>query len=244
MIRNANEQVKQLCGRPCRIRVEPGTRRRAKLEMHPPNTLRVLVPKHMKSHEIQRVIQNGEPWIEEQLRSFDAMGIRPYRFASGDLLWYRGRQYSLEVEPQNGSPEVFCQPEAKKIIVRHAPSDPDTVRRLLEHWYSRQARELLPQRAAVYQGRLHVKPAGFTITGARKRWGSCSPKGRLSFSWLLMMMPDEIIDYVVVHELCHLLEMNHSRKFWSCVGRIVPDWRRHYHWLQTQGRRYHWPLPQ
>ena len=86
------------------------------------------------------------------------------------------------------------------------------------------AKELLPSRVAQYAQQMGLQPTGITITGARTRFGSCSPKNRLSFSFRLMDYPQEAIDYVVVHELCHFLEANHSDRFWREVARVLPDW--------------------
>ena len=87
----------------------------------------------------------------------------------------------------------------------------------------RQAKILLPQRVAYYAGRMQLQPNGITITGARTRFGSCSPKDRLCFSWRLMQYPPEAIDYVVVHELAHLVHRNHGPEFHALVAAILPD---------------------
>jgi len=89
----------------------------------------------------------------------------------------------------------------------------------------RAAKEILPGRVAHYAALMGVRPAGITVTGARTRFGSCSSKGRLSFSWRLMEYPAEAIDYVVVHELAHLLHMDHSSRFYAVVERVMPDWK-------------------
>ena len=87
------------------------------------------------------------------------------------------------------------------------------------------ARELLPGRVAHWSGIMCLRPAGITITGARTRFGSCSAKNRLSFSWRLMQYPDAAIDYVVVHELAHIAEKNHSSRFYAVVAKFLPDWQ-------------------
>lgn len=91
--------------------------------------------------------------------------------------------------------------------------------------YVRRAREELPERVAHYAARMGVRPAGITITGARKRFGSCSGKNRLCFSWRLMQYPGEAIDYVVVHELAHIRHKDHSQAFYDCIAQVMPDWR-------------------
>ena len=87
------------------------------------------------------------------------------------------------------------------------------------------AQEILPGKVAHYAGLMGVAPAQVKISGAQKRWGSCSSKGSLNFSWRLMLAGDDAVDYVVVHELAHLLEMNHSPRFWAIVARALPDYK-------------------
>ena len=100
---------------------------------------------------------------------------------------------------------------------------------------SDQARAYIPQRVAYYAPMLGVQPGRITIRTQKTRWGSCSAKGNLNFNCLLMLTPPEVIDSVVVHELCHLLEMNHSSKFYQHVLRVFPDYRKHHAWLRKHG---------
>ena len=87
------------------------------------------------------------------------------------------------------------------------------------------ARAELPPLLERYAARMGVRPAGMRVTSARTRWGSCSSRGVISFSWRLMRMPPEFIEYVVVHELAHLREMNHGPRFWAVVADVMPDWK-------------------
>ncbi len=98
-----------------------------------------------------------------------------------------------------------------------------------------QAKEYIPQRVAYYAPLLGVHPGRITIRKQKTRWGSCSAKGNLNFNCLLMLTPPEVIDSVVVHELCHLLEMNHSDRFYSNVFRVFPEYRKHHGWLKKHG---------
>ena len=91
--------------------------------------------------------------------------------------------------------------------------------------YIRRAMEELPGKVARYSAEMRLYPTGITITGARKRFGSCSGKNRICFSWRLMQYPEEAIDYVVVHELAHIRHKDHSKAFYDCVAQVMPDWR-------------------
>ncbi len=100
---------------------------------------------------------------------------------------------------------------------------------------SRRAKALLPERVAYFAAVIGVDYGRITIRSQRTRWGSCSSKGNLNFNCLLMLMPPEIQDYVVVHELCHRKEMNHSAAFWQEVAHVIPDYKERRAWLKENG---------
>ncbi len=100
------------------------------------------------------------------------------------------------------------------------------------------AREVIPPRVAYFAGQMGVTYGRITIRNQKTRWGSCSQAGNLNFNCHLAEMPAEILDYVVVHELCHRKQMNHSRLFWAEVEKVLPDYQIRRKWLKDNGRRY------
>lgn len=106
----------------------------------------------------------------------------------------------------------------------------------LEHKYRREAREKLGQRTAYFARLMGVSYGRITIRAAKTRWGSCSGAGNLNFHWKLVLMPPQVLDYVVVHELAHRKEMNHSPAFWAEVEKILPDYKERRRWLKTYGQ--------
>ncbi len=102
-------------------------------------------------------------------------------------------------------------------------------------WYKREAAKYLVPRVEFYAGLLGVGFGKIKIGSAKKRWGSCSARGNINFSWRLIMAPKEAVDYVVAHEVAHLLHKNHSAKFWNCVLQLMPDYKQHHVWLRRNG---------
>ena len=105
----------------------------------------------------------------------------------------------------------------------------------LEAQYRKEARRRITERAAYFAEKMGVNYGRIAIKAAKTRWGSCSARGNLNFHWKLILMPPAILDYVVVHELAHRIEMNHSPRFWAQVERILPDYRERRRWLKENG---------
>lgn len=103
---------------------------------------------------------------------------------------------------------------------------------------TRKALERIPKRVAYYASIMGVSYGRITIREQKTRWGSCSSKGNLNFNWKLVLMPEEVLDYVVVHELAHRKEMNHSKRFWKIVEEVLPDYRERKRMLTELGRRF------
>ena len=102
----------------------------------------------------------------------------------------------------------------------------------------KQAAEVIKARCRYYAPVMGVSYGTVTIREQKTRWGSCSTKGNLNFNWKLVLMPPEILDYVVVHELAHRIQMNHSAAFWAEVGKILPDYKERRQWLKVNGQKY------
>lgn len=124
----------------------------------------------------------------------------------------------------------------RELRVEVRASEQSAVRRLLEAWYRERAAELLQARLGPLAADLEVHYTSITVRGQRSRWGSCSSRGTISLNWRLVLLPSRLVDYVLVHELAHLREMNHSPAFWRMVERKVPDYRDRRRELESAGR--------
>ncbi len=136
---------------------------------------------------------------------------------------------SREIEAFIEEHTAWIEKARARQAARHRPPLDEEARALLR----RRAVEDLPARTASWAARMGIEYSGVTITSAQKRYGSCSSRGRISYSYRLMQFPEEVIDYVVVHELAHRLEMNHSSRFYAIVARYLPDYRARWQLLKT-----------
>ena len=124
----------------------------------------------------------------------------------------------------------------------HAASEPDPspgenrpLSDFLRSYYMESARKKFKRKTAAYANKMDVTYGRITIREQKTRWGSCSSKGNLNFNWKLILAPPEVLDYVVVHEHCHLKEMNHSKAFWDEVGKVMPEYETYKLWLKENG---------
>jgi hypothetical protein len=151
---------------------------------------------------------------------------------------YLGKPYPiyLEVDPKIVKTDIAWDNEA---FICSVPSGVEKIdfAGLIKSFYVREGRKLIGQRLKHYQHCFKVKYKSFSIEDSLIKWGSCSSKRILTFHWKLMFFPIEVIDYVVVHELCHLIHMNHDRSFWRLVGKIYPDYKEAMAMLGTKKRR-------
>jgi predicted metal-dependent hydrolase len=157
-------------------------------------------------------------------------GLSPGRrlpFRGGELL------YSVARDPSCLRATLREAPQGLEIIL--PPDDPARPSELLALWCRRKAREVFAQRAAHWSAAMGVAYKRLRVKDQRSLWGSCSRDGGLNFNWRVVMAPPEILDYLVIHELAHLLEMNHSQRFWRHVARWSPDYKAHRRWLREHG---------
>lgn len=169
------------------------------------------------------LIRSKRKTISLQVKGNDVIVRAPNRMAKRDIESF--------VRKHEGW--IAAQREKNAAAARSRPA-PLTAEELGE--LTLRARQVIPKRVAYYAGKIGVEYGKVTIRRQRTRWGSCSTKRNLNFNCLLMLMPDEVIDAVVVHELCHLLHMNHSPAFYREVERIYPEYRRWNRWLKENGR--------
>ncbi|MDY0213859.1 MAG: SprT family zinc-dependent metalloprotease, partial [Desulfuromonadaceae bacterium] len=154
------------------------------------------------------------------------------QYVCGEVFSYLGCDYCLQVVSGPFAP-VELVSGALMVCVPGGSTQPHMVRNALLRWYKRQAHELLEKKVKRLALKVGAQPASIEIKTFKARWGSCSINGKLQFNLLIVLAPERIVDYVVVHELCHLLQHNHSAAYWREVERVMPDYRECREWLKV-----------
>ena len=154
----------------------------------------------------------------------------PAKLNIGDTIPYLGRDLELVVHKDQSADSVKLL--HNRLLVSLKSIHDGSLALALEWWYRTQGVQIIKKRAEELSPLLQVSYNRLSIRGQKTRWGSCSQRGNLSFNWKLIMAPEPVIDYVIIHELAHLKEMNHSKRFWKLVAEICPRWREHRRWLK------------
>ena len=195
--------------------------------------VRVRVPRFLPDSEVRELLVRRTPWIQDKLREQASRpALRPKEYVSGEGFAYFGKNYRLKVV----SGEVAPVELKDGYLVATAPDgerQQAMVKALLEHWYRHQAAVRLQEKTQRWSKIVGVSPASVSIRNYKSRWGTCSSKGDITYNWRIIAAPHYVVDYVVVHELCHMLELNHSPKYWSHVEKHMPDWRERRNWLRV-----------
>lgn len=199
-------------------------------------TLTVRAPLRMKEADIWHFIEAKTGWIKRKQAGVQKEAELLHQYVDGETFLYLGKDIPLRIVSAEGSRMGSRKPAlVMDDFFKLTKSAQPRAASVFETWYKKQARSVLTERVEFFARRHRFKVGKIRISSARTRWGSCSTKGTLSFTWRLVMAPLEVIDYVVVHELCHLKELNHSKAFWSQVEAILPDYKRRRAWLKKNG---------
>ena len=193
----------------------------------------IYTPYRTPKWEIEKFIQEKQSWIVEKISEKERrMKEAEKTFLPGERLLYLGEWYPLEMQESGFQGPSLKLAFGKFILHSDRTSE---ARELFTFWYKREAKEKITERVDYHSRRFQLFPEGIKITNARLRWGSCSRDNRLSFSWRMIMAPLPVIDYILIHELCHIREKNHSKKFWDYLESILPDYKKQRHWLRENG---------
>lgn len=203
------------------------------IKVYPDCRVQAFAPKNATNDEVLAAVQKRGRWIYKKLCVFreQQADITPRKYISGESHYYLGKQHVLKViEASNGPQKVRLLRGKLEVVVRN--NSPEKVNQLLSDWYRTRANEVFLRRITVLLGKtLWVTEAPLLrVQIMQTQWGSCSPTGRLTLNPHLVKTPIDCIDYVILHELCHIAEHNHSERFYRLMYQVMPEWEK------TKGR--------
>jgi len=209
----------------------------------------IRAPKFLSQQQIDVIIKNKSAWLQRKLDdSMQLTSVNDTQFVAGSCLWIQGRQKTLNIAFGKRSSiteltdEVLVtlslRVKAKCIEQTYLSLQ---VKKLLAEWLKEQTHTYIEEKLSLLICATGLTPRSFKIRFYKARWGSCNNRGELSFNYLLMMAPLWVIDYVIIHELCHLKHLNHSIKFWQLVNLHCPNYKAAKLWLKSHQSQLAWP---
>lgn len=200
--------------------------------------IQVMVPARTPERQIQILLEKHTPWINKKLEEQAARpSAAPRAYVEGEIYSYLGQDHRLRIiegppwpTERVGLELIVTLPARSAVGAREAK-----VRDRLCEWYRQSALEEFRARTENCARRLGLSPQHVNVKAYRRRWGSCSASGEISYNWRLIMAPTQVVDYVVAHEVVHLVQHNHSPDFWRIVERLMPDYRHQQTWLNKNG---------
>ncbi|MGQ1943925.1 M48 family metallopeptidase [Ornithobacterium rhinotracheale] len=198
------------------------------ITVNPDLSVNIKAPLNSKKEDVFKIVEKRAPWILEQKRFFLSFEPRrtEYLYKSGETHYYLGRQYLLKIV-EGKAEDVFYK--GRYLLIETNDKSPLNVKKLLDRWYRDRAKikfaeiaEPLIQQFKKYE----VEPNNLYIQNMKFRWGSCSAKGNIILNPELIKAPKPCIEYVIIHELCHLIHQNHSKAFFQLQSREMPDWEK------------------
>jgi len=215
------------------VQILRSRRKTLAIEVHLDGRVLVRAPLRTSQRRIDALIKDKQAWIDQKLIQAQSIGRQNpvHLFSVGEQFPYLGAWYPLELV-QRSLPTLELA-TSFRLSAAAVPS----ARQVFTEWYRKQAAKVFSERYDFWVQHTGLAPTHLSLSSARTRWGSCGPSGSINLTWRLVMAPLASIDYVIVHELSHLVIKNHSRFFWSEVEKHMPDYRQARDWLKKNGHR-------
>jgi predicted metal-dependent hydrolase len=217
--------------------LERSRRRTADIVIERDGRVLVRAPYSVPTQQIEEIVEAKHYWIYRNLAEWRDLNatrvVREYRNGEGFL--YLGRSYRLLLVSNQEEPLLL---KGGRFCLRRDVVDRGEIpaaRAAFRDYYIERGLERITQRVQYYAPKVGVTPRAIAVRELGNRWASCSPKGNLAFHWKCMMAPPTIIDYIIVHELCHFYHLDHTDAFWNEVDKVLPGYRERKDWLKKNG---------
>ena len=214
------------------------------LKIDKSQNITLLAPISVSDQSIQKFISCKKPWLLKKIEEQTSLPPIPtYHLKNGEKYHFLGKEVYLQLIYQANPKKthIKLQYPYLEITTHKMPTSPQNkkyLKKQLFNFYKEQAKKIITPRINHYAQKMELKNFQLSIKKQKTRWGSCNNHGHITINWRSIMTPLEILDYIIVHELAHLKEMNHSSKFWHWVSTILPDYQQHRKKLRTTENKY------
>ena len=195
--------------------------------------VRVRAPRTLSDKRINDLIKKRSPWIKEKLEAYsNRPRVVEKKYIDGEIFTYLGKKYPLTIIKSNET-TVKLQNGCFEVSLSNTKLNKNLkVKNLLSDWYRLHALKYLQMRTDKIGNTIGVFPSSVSVKNYKSRWGSCSKNGAIDYNWKIIQAPKKVINYIIVHELCHLIEHNHSPRYWNHVEKFEPNWKERRNWLK------------
>lgn len=200
------------------------------------DAIEVRAPLHTSTADALRFLEKHQRWVKRKLTEKLQRAAESLSLEDGGQVFYKARSLRVRLER---SLRTGVEIDGDQIIIRGPAISANKAEAVFKQWLMEQAKNWLPQRTRALAEYLDVghKLKEVVFRKTRSKWGHCTASGRIQYNWLIMLAPDGVIDYMISHEVCHLLHMNHSPVYWQSVAKVCPDYQRYVGWLKQHEHR-------
>jgi predicted metal-dependent hydrolase len=195
--------------------------------------IEVQAPKDTPEEDVLQAVEEKWDWIQQKVKEMHDRSLGPKKkvYDHGESFLYLGNEYPIQVSQDSTIKQDYVVFEEDKLQIIVNQLEDEKIKQALKRFYYQQCKLLVERSIKSYQSHFKMKPRSIRISDNNTNWGTCDFKQQLTFNWKLAMAPQQVLDYVVVHEMCHMVHLNHDRSFWRLVGKIMPDYKKQENWL-------------
>lgn len=207
------------------------------IEVEPSGEVNVISPINATEEVILKKVKSKAKWIVQKQYEVKNINVNKIRreAVNGESYLYLGRAYSLQLIYDENAENINVRLMRGKFIITTYTNEQDKIKLALENWYRDKALKKIKERVKYYESYFRGKVTDVRVKEQKKRWASCTKNNELLFNWRCVMSPSNILDYIVVHEMCHMQYKSHSKEFWDSVCSILNDYEYRREWLKNNG---------
>ncbi|OLS40987.1 M48 family metallopeptidase [Bacillus sp. MRMR6] len=193
----------------------------------------VQAPKGTSDSQVIQILETNWNLIQAKVKEMTDRLNGPQRkaYEHGERFLYLGRDYPIQFFQDEQIEKDTVEFKGDELHIQVKQLEDERIKQALKRFYYKQCKALVEKSISNYQSSFNTKPRSIRISDSKTTWGTCDSRQQLTFNWKLAMAPLEVIKYVVVHEMCHMVHLNHDRSFWRLVGKIMPDYKEKEKWL-------------